>query len=263
MTDFFSSFVSFTLYLFSIWVICKQEIERLNPDRVIIIGGTGSVSSHIENNELPAMGIQDIERIAGATRYDTPPIIGERVLSHLNPNTVPSVFIASGENFEDSLSVASAAADMSFPILLVKSDSIPEATKNFLQKYDLGTIYVVGKQNSISDSVVEELKNYGPVEDKRGTTRYQAHTNVLYDLKLKPTSVTVAHGWTFQGMLASGTLAALTNSATLITNSQSLSDDVKYYLLNIQDELDYAYIIGGTDTLSTSVENEVDSYIKP
>lgn len=243
--------------------VTKAEIERLNPDKVVIIGGTGSVSSTIEKEELPAMGIQNIERIAGTTRYDTPPMIGDRIYSKLSPDKVPSVFIASGENFEDSLSVVSAAANLNFPILLVKHDSIPESTKNFLQKHEIGTIYIVGKENAISNSVVEDLKNYGPVEDKRGTTRYQAVTNVLYDLKLKPSSVTIAHGWTFQGMLASGTLTSLTNSVTLVTNSRYLSDEMKYYLLNIQDELDYAYIIGGDDTLSSDIDDEVDSYIKP
>ncbi|GGA59493.1 hypothetical protein GCM10007416_35690 [Kroppenstedtia guangzhouensis] len=224
----------------------------------MIIGGPGSVSSEIETNELPALGVE-VERIWGTTRYDTPPMIAERVI---NEETT-GAFIATGENFEDALSVASLAGQLGIPILLVKPSSVPDATKSFLESHpQIETLFVVGKTGSLDDSVITELGNYGNVDDLRGTTRYDGNVNALYHFRLRPEHITVAHGWTFQGMLTGGPLTAIEGGVTVISNSQSLSDPVRYYLLDNQDNpLNYMYIPNGTDNISTGLENDLDQYI--
>lgn len=243
--------------------VTKSEIQRIAPEKVIIIGGPGSVSDEIEANELPALGVENIERIWGTTRYDTPPLIAERVVNSDNNSETTGAFIATGENFEDALSHASLAGNMGLPILLVKTSSIPDATRNFLKRNPrIETLYVVGKTGSIDDSVITTLNKYGNVEDLRGASRYNGNVNSLYHFWLRPDHVTVTHGWTFQGMLTSSSLTAIQGGVTVISNKTSLSDPVMVYLYDNKDNpLNYMYIPGGTDSISSELENDLDQYI--
>ncbi|MFD3156892.1 cell wall-binding repeat-containing protein [Haloimpatiens sp. FM7330] len=79
-----------------------NELSRLKTKNVYIIGGTGVVSSEIEE-KLKSLGINCI-RLAGKNRYETSVRIAEQI------GTSNGIVVASGENFPDALSIAPIAA---------------------------------------------------------------------------------------------------------------------------------------------------------
>jgi lactocepin len=97
--------------------VTRQELVRLGASQVIILGGTGAVSTGVANS-LKNMGLE-VERIAGdSDRFDTAAKIAARVA----PYGVNAVVVANGRNFPDALAAAPYAAVAGYPILLVERD---------------------------------------------------------------------------------------------------------------------------------------------
>ncbi|MFP3422564.1 cell wall-binding repeat-containing protein, partial [Bacillus sp. SIMBA_161] len=78
---------------------------------VILVGGTGAISDKVQT-QIKNLGVT-VERISGKTRYETAVNIAEEV------GMGDKLYVATGANFADSLSVSPAAALFADPILLV------------------------------------------------------------------------------------------------------------------------------------------------
>src|SRR5262245_21708311 len=87
-----------------------------------------------------------IERIAGGDRYETAAAVAEQF------PVGREVYIASGENFPDSLAAGPAVgrAVTQDPILLVTRDSIPAVTQAELRRIAPPQIVVVGGTAAVS-----------------------------------------------------------------------------------------------------------------
>lgn len=103
------------------------ELKRLKPLTVIILGGEGALGSGVESEIKKVVSwTEDIRRIAGQDRYDTAALIAESFPE------AESIAIATGSDFPDALSLASAAAGQGCPLVLTAKDSLPEARNNFV-----------------------------------------------------------------------------------------------------------------------------------
>nr|WP_307760088.1 cell wall-binding repeat-containing protein [uncultured Peptostreptococcus sp.] len=111
----------------------------------LIIGGEASVSKNIENN------IDSTVRIAGKNRYETSKKIAEEVMDK-NGN----IFVATGNDFADALSISPVLTRNNSALLLVNRGYDNLAT--FKNKYEPNNITSIGGINSISDSVMNNLK---------------------------------------------------------------------------------------------------------
>ncbi len=99
------------------------ELTRLHPTNIVILGGTGVVSSGVATS-LGTYGA--VTRLAGADRYETAVAIS----GALNPTPgagIDTAYIATGANFPDALGGGPLAASLDGPILLVPGTSIPAA----------------------------------------------------------------------------------------------------------------------------------------
>lgn len=77
---------------------------------IYIIGGTAAVGKDIED-KLNSLGYHSIKRIGGYDRFDTNLlVVGEANVTQGTP-----VFVASGNNFPDALSVSSFSGANYFP----------------------------------------------------------------------------------------------------------------------------------------------------
>lgn len=101
-----------------------EEIKPLNPSVIAIIGGTGAISQGIEDG-LKAQGIECV-RIAGKDRYETSLEIAKYL------DAPKDVFVVSGSNFPDALSVASYAAANDDPIILSPQDGLSKDTLDWI-----------------------------------------------------------------------------------------------------------------------------------
>ena len=98
------------------------------------------------------------------------------------------VYIATGENFPDSLSAGPAIGRFQVSILLVTKDTIPDVTRTELQRLQPQRITVVGGPSVISDGVVSDLQNYGATVCVAGGDRYATSIAVSQDAARSPGS---------------------------------------------------------------------------
>jgi AmiR/NasT family two-component response regulator len=103
--------------------ITIDAVRKLNPQRIVIVGGTVAISSAVE---AEFEKIAPTERIWGPTRYETAVELAER----LDPDMV---VITDGENpYQDAVLVA---AEYKAPIIYVRGKEIPDSTRDFLVKH--------------------------------------------------------------------------------------------------------------------------------
>lgn len=184
-----------------------EELKSLKVGKVFIIGGTGAVSSNVED-QLVSQGMQ-VERLGGIDRYDTSVKIAEKF------GNVDNLTVATGEDYSDAISIGPAAAAMGVPVLLVPKNIMPDTTKEYIHKLNtiknseysnlqngqtdnsksnVGNfknmkVFVVGDNNIISDNVVREFENtftdstgvqqFGNVERIIGQDKYERNINVI------------------------------------------------------------------------------------
>ena len=129
------------------------ELARLHAHKIVVIGGTGSVS----NAEMSALNAfaygGGVSRISGSDRYATSAAVSEAVF---DPG-VPAAYVASGLNFPDALGGGAAAGFVGAPVLLVKTNEVPSGIADELMRLEPDQIYVLGGIGSISDIVANSV----------------------------------------------------------------------------------------------------------
>ena len=217
----------------------KSEIIRLKAKKVIILGSTGAVSAGIEK-ELKAMGLS-VERIGGENRFETAALIAKKLPSS-------KVVISNGFNFPDVLSVSAYASKNGIPILLTRTDQLPEETKQGL--VGKTSSIVIGGTGVISNQVQGQLpspKRYG------GVDRYSTASEVVKNLEMGTDIAYVATGTNFPDALAGSVLAAKNNANILLVKANTIPDPTKTLLKNFED---FA-IFGGSGAVSDKIKQEL------
>jgi putative cell wall-binding protein len=130
-----------------------EELKRLNPGRIVILGGTSAISTTVETT-LGAM--HPTTRIAGADRF----VVSAAASAAAFPTGAKTVFIASGVTFPDALSGSPAAAANSGPVLLVTPTTIPASVATELDRLNPTQIVVLGGTAAIFNTVYQQLKGH-------------------------------------------------------------------------------------------------------
>ena len=127
------------------------ELTRLQPNRIIVLGGPGAVSDAVLAG-LNAMAPGGAIRIAGANRYATSAAIASAFWL-----ATRAAFVATGQNFPDALAAASPAARVDAPMLLVES-SVPAPVDAELRRLMPFRLYVLGGSGVVSDGVMTQVR---------------------------------------------------------------------------------------------------------
>lgn len=126
-----------------------QSLKDWNIKNVVIVGGTGVVSSAVEDN-LKSMGIT-VTRLAGQDRYAT----ALEIIKHFAPSEgYKSISICAGENFPDALTGAALAAKNNTPLVLVSKESVKDAMAQYINKNTLDKSYIFGGTGAVSDKII-------------------------------------------------------------------------------------------------------------
>ena len=98
-----------------------QELERLQPRRVWVVGGAGVVSDTVLSQLREGTAV--VSRLSGSNRYSTAAAVADRFF----PNAT-GAYYASGATYADALGGAAAAARRGWPLLLTSPTAVPTAT---------------------------------------------------------------------------------------------------------------------------------------
>jgi len=193
--------------------ITKLTLNDLQVKNVFIIGGTGVISSSIDA-ELQSMDI-NVTRIFGNDKYETSIKIAQQITT-----TPSSIFIATGEDYSDALSVASVAAIKQMPIILVPNDSIPDSVKNYIATINVSKTYVIGYSDIISDKVCNQFPN---TERILGSDKYARNiaVNQLFNSDFKSDNICIATGESFADALTGTVYCAKISEPLILINYDS------------------------------------------
>jgi cell wall-associated protease len=199
----------------------RAELTRLEPHRIVILGGPAAVSSSVEAALAPYATLP-IGRVAGASRYTTAVAISESFFT--NPHRVDTVYLATGLNFPDALSAGPAAALAKGPILLTSRTSLPPAVALELLRLDPERVVIVGGAIAVSSAVQDAVESLGFNVDRfNGATRYHTSALVVADaFQDTPVPTFVATGANFPDALAASAAIGSRDGALLLTTLNSL-----------------------------------------
>lgn len=133
----------------------KTELARLQPERIVVLGGTGAVSRAVES-QLRRYASDGVVRIDGPDRFGTSVAISESTVE----SGAPIAYVADGMNFPDALAGAAVAAAQGGPILLVRQGSIPSTIGSELSRLQPQRIAVLGGTGAVGSGVQAQLKQY-------------------------------------------------------------------------------------------------------
>ncbi|MGG7058014.1 cell wall-binding repeat-containing protein [Clostridium tertium] len=223
----------------------KSTLINKGVKNVIIIGGQTAIPQVIQN-QISALGI-NVRRIGGSDRYETSALIAKEV--GVNNG---EVVLAYGLSFADGLSIASVAASKQMPILLTRTDSIPNATANFINSNNINKTYVVGSTTVISNSVVSQTKN---PERLGGLNRYETNSIIFNKFKseIDLNTIYIASGLAFPDALSSSALAAKNGNFVLLSNIRQVEGTVKNIISEIKPSLNNVYVLGSNVVISDNI----------
>ena len=190
---------------------------------------------------------QEFERLAGDTRYETSVAISKSLDSHSG-----YVVMATGENFPDALCSAPLAAKYEAPILLTNRDSIPAAVENEIDRLKTKEVFLVGGTGVITDNVKGTLEAKGIIVKRIcGIDRYETSLEVAKFIDSPSKEAFVVTGSNYPDALSIASYAACNQIPILLTDKNSLTDNIKSYIST--KGINKTYVIGGTGVISDDV----------
>lgn len=136
-------------------VATKSALAKLKPNRIVVLGGTGSVSDAVATQAAAASAKPKVERRDGANRYDT---AAKTALSKYPE--AETVYVASGTDFPDALAAGPAATRHRAPLLLVQPNAVPSQTQRALEQLRPKRIVVLGGQGAVTRENERRLDRY-------------------------------------------------------------------------------------------------------
>lgn len=220
-----------------------DEIKRLRATKVIILGGPNAVTNDIETYLKNNLGVS-IERIAGATRFETSEAIASRLGNY------EKAFIVNAYNYPDALSIGSYAAVSNAPIILSKPGGLTPSSKQIALRAKQR--YVIGGDAVISSSVQSDLQ----ATRISGADRYETSAKILDTFYTEFPNIYIATGANFADALSGAVLGAKTNSPVVLARTNMIPDYTISSLKNFL--LKDSYILGGPAALSNDVQTVIN-----
>jgi len=191
--------------------------KHMTGGKVWIIGGTNAVDGGFES-KLTSMG-NSVERLAGYDRYETCSAIVEKT----SVPTVTPVFVASGENFPDALSIASVAAAKGYPIILTPKNALPDGAESYLSNQQPSEVFIIGGTGVIPQAIESRIRAILPsatVTRLAGRSRYDTSVEVYKKFFDDPKNIYIASGTNFADALSTSVLAAKNNAPVVLIDSR-------------------------------------------
>jgi len=226
-----------------------QELERLRPERIVVIGGSGVVSEGVRA-ELATLAPGGADRVSGEDRYATAAAVARAFFG-----SVPVVYVATGVLFPDGLAGGVAAAVQDGLLLLSRPDALPTVTRDELARLNPARIVVLGGTGAISAAVEAALGSYSSsIVRLGGADRYG--TAVAISQHAFPggaSAAFLATGLNFPDALA-GVPAAAGRNAPLLLAAGGLPTGVIAELDRLDP--DTAFLLGGSAVVPVRVAKE-------
>lgn len=133
----------------------RQELLRLKPFQVLILGGSAVVSPKVES-EIESLNIPDVRRLAGEDRYET----AAKILKWGWPQPISRVFVVSGETYLPGLLASAVAGRTGSPVVPVRKSQVPPVISAELQRLEPEEVVELGygqSQDALGGEVYSDV----------------------------------------------------------------------------------------------------------
>lgn len=224
----------------------EQELRRLSPQRIYIVGGEGAINGAVE---AALRRIAPTARLAGADRYAT----GRSVVREAFAGS-DHALIATGRDFPDALSASAAAGKRGAPVILVdgKQSSIPQQTIDLMKALGITTVGIAGEVDVVTKGIEDQLRALGMTVNRYGgVDRYATSAAIIsayFGTDPVPAEV-IATGADYPDGLSGGAFASYLNGPLLLSRGDCLPPVVG----DASGSAATWYVLGGPDVLSAGV----------
>ncbi|MCA1060874.1 cell wall-binding repeat-containing protein [Rossellomorea aquimaris] len=228
-----------------------NELKRLKPENIYLLGGTSAINGTVEN-KLKNLGY-NVKRVSGTNRFETAAKINDIVLSVNKQNT--KAIIANGYTVADALSASASAATQRIPIYLATKDRSPVILPDNITSVD-----VYGGTSVISDSLVNSIKSKGITVNRiAGVNRYetsmaaaekQYNGPLLKVILVRGESVS-ATKQDYPDAVVASALAHKYGTKLLLVHPTSSNEEIKDYLQSLNAYR--VFVLGGENAIPDDV----------
>lgn len=195
--------------------VTQDALHRLAPEQIVVLGSESAIHASVFDRVDELTGYRPVHRWEGDNRYETAALVA----AQYDPAEVDTVYVASGANHADALAAGTRAGLEGVPVLLVRSDHLPNATRAALTGLDPDRIVLLGSEEAVDHSVFVALSDYADVVDRvAGDNRYHTAALLFADYPTAGT-VYIASGSAWPDAIAGAPLAATHGSPMLLVNS--------------------------------------------
>ncbi len=234
----------------SLPVATRDELARLTPGRIVVLGGPGTVADPVLA-ELGGLTEGTVTRLSGGNRFETAAAVAASVW----PDGATTVLVATGRSFPDALAGGAAAAALDAPILLATRDALPQVTRDAIAALAPDVIWILGGTAAIGADVADELGALaGTVGRLAGADRFETAARVAEVVFERPTTTAfLAAGTDFPDALAAGPAAAVRAAPVLLSARDCVPVAPAVVLRDLAVER--AWVVGGQSVLGPAVDD--------
>ncbi len=228
----------------------SQEIIRLQPGRVIVVGSPKVISDAVGARLQTLVGPSGVvERVYGSDRYATSLQVAKRGWG----SGASSVFVASGADFPDALSAGAAAGMKGAPVVLVpgRAKSAPKEVADFLQTSGTREVLVAGGMQAVSSGVAGSLAAGRQLTRYAGANRFETSALIGNAFNTKRASIYLASGGTFPDALSGAAVAGANRAPVLLSKKNCIPTPISQVIKSVDPTL--KVLLGGTVSLSNQV----------
>ena len=226
-----------------------QELRRVlaADGTVYVLGGPRAVSPEVAA-EVAGMGYR-VTRIGGVDRYDTATLIADRIGA---ATTVDEVYLATGVDFPDALSAASAAEVTGGVVLLTRGARMPGVTDAWLAAHDAPPVTAVGGAAAAASPRATRIV---------GSDRYSTAAKVAKTVLPTADGVVMVTGADFPDGLAGASYAARNAWPMLLVDPRAtaLTPGQDEYLGQLRGGVKDLVAIGGPSALPPAATSLVSA----
>lgn len=229
-----------------------DEVRRLDPERIFVVGGEGSVSGAVAT-ELG--GVAAVTRLGGAQRYETGLAIVNGVFG-----SADEVILATGKSFPDALAASGAAGSVGAPVILVdgtKGD-VPSGVLDAIKRLGASKVTIAGGHGSVTEGIESQVRGTGvQVVRQGGDNRYDTavRLNQAFFANGSVTETFLATGTDFPDALAGSALAGVQGAPLFITRAACMPESVRGAIVNVNAPS--RIVIGGHGSVSNAAADGV------
>lgn len=225
-------------------------LTRLNPDYVIVLGGTLAVSQTVEHQLAEYTSAPDrVVRVVGQDRYQVSAAAAALV------GASSTAYVATGRNWPDGLAGGAAAGTQGAPLFVTRPDSVPGAVLTTLRTVTKPQrIVLLGGPLSVNDEVVAQLRSIAPVTRIGGENRYEVAANLAATLPANG-GATMATGLNWPDAMAGSAFAGLVGDRVLLLRPTGVPGPTR---VTVQSQgLGVVTVLGGPVALPDTVLDEL------